>query len=119
MKNEKTSSEIASIAGRGMKACPAVPRTAQMVARYEFPDGRVMYTPAGMTLGELRRVCASAETQVRDKEPQPASRLDQIAAILEAVDARCAASDGPVTPTLSEIRPAELRKIYRLAKGKK
>jgi len=45
-----------------------------------------------------------------------AKRLREIADILEAVDNRCMAVDGPVTPTKDEIRADELRTIYRLAK---
>jgi hypothetical protein len=46
-------------------------------------------------------------------------RLQMIAEILEAVDRRCAAADGPVTQTKEEITAEELRKIYRLAVGKR
>ena len=43
-------------------------------------------------------------------------RLNRIAKIIEDVDDRCLAADGPVTPTHEEIRLHELRKIYKLAK---
>ncbi len=46
-------------------------------------------------------------------------RLTQIAQIIEAVDDRCLAADGPVTPTNQEITIDEIRKIYRLAGGKR
>ena len=49
----------------------------------------------------------------------PLQRLKEIEEIIEAVDTRCAAADGPVTPTRSEITDDELRRIYRLAKGPK
>jgi len=42
-------------------------------------------------------------------------RLDRIADILESVDLRCMAVDGPVTPTRLEISDSELREIYVLA----
>lgn len=45
----------------------------------------------------------------------PADRLREIAAIIEQVDVRCAASDGPVVPTIVEIRQAEIGRIYALA----
>lgn len=45
------------------------------------------------------------------------ARLAKIAAIIEAVDNRCAAADGPVTPTLREMRQDELSEIYQLASG--
>lgn len=44
--------------------------------------------------------------------------LQTIANIIEGVDVRCAAADGPVTPTLQEMRPDELRRIYDLANAK-
>jgi hypothetical protein len=45
-------------------------------------------------------------------------RLQRIAEIIEAVDNRCMAVDGPVTPTLREMTQAEISEIYRLASGK-
>lgn len=47
------------------------------------------------------------------------SRLAEIAEIIEAVDRRCSAVDGPVSDTRAEMTAAEMRKIYQLAKGKK
>lgn len=46
-------------------------------------------------------------------------RLDKIAEIIEDVDDRCLAVDGPVTPTKDEITADEIRKIYALAGGKR
>lgn len=46
-------------------------------------------------------------------------RLDAIALIIEDVDNRCMAVDGPVTPTLQEMTQDEMSEIYKLAKGKK
>ena len=37
--------------------------------------------------------------------------------VIEAVDNRCIAADGPVTPTRLEITDEELQLIYRLARG--
>lgn len=45
-------------------------------------------------------------------------RLEKIAEIIERVDNRCAAVDGPVTPTREEITGRELIEIYKLAKGR-
>lgn len=45
-------------------------------------------------------------------------RLDQIKEIIDSVESRCLAADGPVTPTLKEMGEDELRKIYKLAGGK-
>lgn len=44
-------------------------------------------------------------------------RLQRIASIIEQVDVRCMAADGPVTPTLSEMTQAEISEIYGLAAG--
>ena len=46
-------------------------------------------------------------------------RLNMIAEILEWVDNRCMAVDGPVTLTKDEITTEELKTIYRLAKNRK
>lgn len=46
------------------------------------------------------------------------SRLRAIADIIEAVDHRAMAADGPVTPTRDEITADELKQIYRLANGR-
>lgn len=45
-------------------------------------------------------------------------RLELIAAIIEGVDQRCSANDGPVSTTKEEITAAEIIEIYRLASGK-
>lgn len=42
-------------------------------------------------------------------------RLDRIADIIEDVDLRCMATDGPVTKTRNEITDDEIREIYKLA----
>lgn len=50
--------------------------------------------------------------------PQTAAgKLRRIAAIIEAVDNRCMAIDGAVTPTLQEMTQAEISEIYRLSSG--
>jgi hypothetical protein len=38
-----------------------------------------------------------------------------IVGIIEGVEIRCAAAEGPVTPTLEEMTRDELRAVYRLA----
>lgn len=48
----------------------------------------------------------------------PDKRLDRIREIIEAVDNRCMAADGPVTPTGQEMRQSEISAIYALACGK-
>lgn len=42
-------------------------------------------------------------------------RLNAIRQIIESVDERCLAADGPVTPTLQEMTQEELSLIFRLA----
>lgn len=48
----------------------------------------------------------------------PESRLQKIAAIIEYVDNRCSASDGPVPPTLLEMTQEEISAIYALSIGR-
>ena len=48
---------------------------------------------------------------------QQKARLARIAEIIERVDARCLAADGPVTPTLREMTQSELSEIYAAAKA--
>ena len=40
------------------------------------------------------------------------TNADRFCELLEAIDNRCMAADGPVTPTLSEATADELRKLY-------
>ena len=47
-----------------------------------------------------------------------AARLDRIKEIIEGVDGRCAAADGPVLPTMREITQQEISAIYALASRK-
>lgn len=49
------------------------------------------------------------------KHMTPAERLARIAEIIETVDGRCMAADGPVTPTHREISAGEILNIYLLA----
>jgi len=44
-------------------------------------------------------------------------RLKKIAYIIESVDHRAMAADGPVTPTIDEITTKELCEIYAIATG--
>lgn len=52
------------------------------------------------------------ELDAVDNDP---ARLSRIRQIIEAVDNRCAAVDGPVTPTLKEMTQDEISAIYALA----
>lgn len=46
-------------------------------------------------------------------------RLKKIKEIIEIVDNRCMAADGPVTPTKDEITDKELKEIYKLTQWEK
>lgn len=46
-------------------------------------------------------------------------RLAEIRRIIEDVDHRAMACDGPVTPTLQEMTLAEIRRIYKLTEEAK
>lgn len=48
----------------------------------------------------------------------PLVRLQKIRRIIEHVDHRAQATDGPLTPTLQAMTQAEMSEIYRLAGGK-
>jgi hypothetical protein len=43
------------------------------------------------------------------------TNADRFCELLEAIDTRCVAADGPVTPTLTEATADELRKLYLFA----
>lgn len=43
------------------------------------------------------------------------TNADRFCELLEAIDGRCMAADGPVTPTLTEATSDELRKLYLFA----
>lgn len=38
--------------------------------------------------------------------------IETFNAVIDSVEARCMAADGPVTPTLSEMREVELRRLW-------
>jgi hypothetical protein len=54
----------------------------------------------------------------RDLPFSPWARLRRIREIIELVDNRAIAADGPVTPTLEEMKQSEISEIYHLAGGK-
>ena len=51
-----------------------------------------------------------------ETDPAAGARLAEIARIIEYVDNRCMAADGPVTKTRHEMTDDEMRAIYALAK---
>jgi hypothetical protein len=46
---------------------------------------------------------------------KPKTNADRFCELLESIDQRCMAGDGPVTPTMSEATADELRKLYVFA----
>jgi hypothetical protein len=62
----------------------------------------------------------TATRQRYDSEPfkpykKRPTNADRFCELLESIDNRCMAGDGPVTPTLSEATADELRKLYLFA----
>lgn len=57
------------------------------------------------------------KSAVNEIVDQQSRRLRAIAAIIEIVEVRCMAADGPVTDTRAEMTADELRQIWRLASG--
>lgn len=91
----------------------AFPKTTATIAKAkaeltEFPDC-MMPDGAEPCEGYLRQFGENMDMR---------RRLDRIVAIIEFVENRCMAVDGPVTPTLQEMTQAELSQIYMLARGR-
>jgi hypothetical protein len=59
----------------------------------------------------------TSKVELRDELGMAHERLRQIKGIIDAVENRCMAADGPVTNTRYEMSDDELRRIYRLAGG--
>jgi hypothetical protein len=55
------------------------------------------------------------ESELFKPYSKPKTNADRFCELLEAIDNRCMAADGPVTPTLTEATPDELRKLYLFA----
>lgn len=53
---------------------------------------------------------------VREAAPYLLAALENIASVIEGVDRRCMAADGPVTQTLEEMKQSEVSSIYNGAK---
>ncbi len=54
--------------------------------------------------------------QIKAERAAAFSALYRIAEIIDQVDRRCMAADGPVTPTLQEMREGEIKEIWERAK---
>lgn len=59
---------------------------------------------------------AKAAARLRSAMHGSRASCAAIVGIIEAVENRCMAADGPVTSTLREMTEGEMRTIYRLAK---
>lgn len=59
-----------------------------------------------------------AAARFKKERDQARIKLREIRRIIEAVDNRAMAADGPVTPTLKEMTQLEISRIYKLAGGK-
>jgi hypothetical protein len=57
----------------------------------------------------------SGEKMNAGKKAAAQAACAAIVEIIQGVEIRCAATDGPVTPTRDEITASELKEIYRLA----
>lgn len=85
-----------------------------------LPDGKFARAQAVATVKNLILALDVLRVKYEGFGPLDLSRrMAQICEIIEGVEGRCMAVDGPVTPTLKEMTEKELRQIYRLAKGVK
>jgi hypothetical protein len=78
-------------------------------------------TEAGRAIVHLREAAAALtdrQWELYDSWMLMVKRFERIVEIIEAVDNRCMAVDGPVTPTLDEMSQAEISEIYKLAGNK-
>lgn len=69
---------------------------------------------------DLRSSTSRLEEIARDNSDSAAmakARLQSIKEIIDSVENRCMAADGPVTNTRREMTDDELKRIYRLAGG--
>jgi hypothetical protein len=55
------------------------------------------------------------ETEPFEPKKKRKTNAERFCELLEAIDSRCMAADGPVTPTLSEATADELRRLYLFA----
>jgi hypothetical protein len=62
-------------------------------------------------------VARAARSVARAAQMESLKRLRKIASLIEEVDNRAAAADGPVTPTRLEMTDREMRQVYALTKG--
>ncbi len=90
-----------------------LPSDAKIRASIEYHRGISVFRKSNTMLPIVTYVALCEAAVLMREQTQDAGI---IAKTLEAIDSRCLAADGPVTPTLSEASVGELRVIYRSAK---
>lgn len=70
--------------------------------------------PFKWSTGKVHVACFEP-VKASERELMLQHRLKRIASIIEGIEQRCAAVDGPVSRTADEITAIELRQIYKLA----
>lgn len=102
------------------------PRRLQQLAAEEFVprSERGLYPLVGSVQGYIRSLkqSLSARRAFKHRPPIELSRdaaraSAAVLAVLEGIEARCMAADGPVTPTREAITDAELRALYAHARA--
>lgn len=104
------------IADRDIKADEII----AMVLGKEVTSDNVKFLPGGKeTLLKMIKpssyILQLLTNQEEENNMTNGERLKRIAEIIERVDNRCMAVDGPVTPTLQEMEQDEISEIYKLA----
>jgi hypothetical protein len=64
-----------------------------------------------------RKIVTQESCPMHKSAPDMFGRLNTIVNIIETVDRRCEAADGPVPSTREEMTDVEMRQIYKLARG--
>lgn len=97
----------ASDAVRAVNALVPILRSALATQKEEVAREGCVPLSKHELVDDVERLASVCEAHV--------GRLARIRQIIETVDNRCAAADGPVTPTLKEMRQEEIGEIYSLA----
>lgn len=80
----------------------------------ELSDG--LNDEAAEVIANALNAARSPAQKGGETDPAARARLADIARLIEDVDDRCLAADGPVTKTRHEMTDDEMREVYRLAK---
>lgn len=79
----------------------------ELLAEAEADDGRI-------SREIFDRVSAFLALRSRPASALPVVEIDRFNGIIEHIENRCLAADGPVTPTMSEISDSELAEVWQL-----